>query len=497
MDADVVVAGGGPVGLMLAGELRLHGVDVIVLERLPTPSDKSRAQALHGRTIPTLDHRGLLGRFLAEERRLNGGGGKSHEKRALPRPHFAGIYGLPRLEPDGDVPLAVFVPQVVTTGLIATWAAELGADIRRGSDVEGFTQDDDGVTVRLSTGDSLRARFVVGCDGAHSVIRASADVAFTGTGATMTTLAGEVRLGDPGNVPVGWQRTPRGCTVISPHPAGGASRVVALDFAGPPADRDAPVTLDELAAVVSRIHDRYIPMADLRAGARYGDAARQAEQYRQGRAFLAGDSAHVHYPVGGQGLNLGIQDAVNLGWKLAAVLKGWAPQGLLDTYHTERHPVAASVLRHTRAQVALLNPHNVIDPVRELFAELLSLNEVGEHLATKMFAADVRYELGGSHLLAGGFAPNLKLEQTRLAELLHAGRPVFADLTGLAAARALAGRWSDRVDVVTTHCVDRPDVGGLLIRPDGYLAWACPPGEADLMELETVLRRWFGDPTDR
>nr|ADE34499.1 SsfO1 [Streptomyces sp. SF2575] len=511
MEPEVVVAGAGPVGLMLACELRRQGVGVVLVERTTEPANDNRAQALHGRTIPVLDRRGLLPRFRAAERELNGGGSggtESHRKRPLPRGHFAGITGLlpSAPDPDPDVPPVVFVPQWVTTRLLTEHAAELGVVLHRGSEITAVEQDADGVTVAVSGGTAparLRARYLIGCDGARSVVRRSAGIDFAGTGATLSTLAAEVHLDDPADLPVGWHRTQHGCTVISPHPEGGHSRVVVIDFSGPDADREAPVTLTELEERIAGVLGRKVAMSDLKNAQRYGDAARLADRYRVGRVFLAGDAAHIHYPVGGQGLNIGLQDAVNLAWKLAADLRGWAPDGLLDTYHTERYPVADSVLTHTRAQVALLAPGPRIDALRTLFTDLIGLADVSRYLSEKMSAADVRYDMGEAepHPLTGRFAPSLRLAteqgERRLADLLAGGRPLLLDLSGRAATAAVAARWADRVDVHAATCPAEPALGSLLIRPDSYVAWACAPGDApDQVErgLEAALRRWFGAP---
>ncbi|MEV0275027.1 FAD-dependent monooxygenase [Streptomyces sp. NPDC050610] len=519
MDTDVVVAGAGPVGLMLACELRLQGIDTVLIERLPEPANDNRAQALHGRTVPVLDHRGLLPRFRAAERELNGGAGggnDSHRKRPLPKGHFAGITGLRPAAPDGDpeVPAVVFVPQYVTTRLLSERAAELGVAMYRGSEITAVAQDPDGVTVRTdgrSAPARLRARYLVGCDGARSLVRRQSGIGFEGSDASLSTLAAEVRLDDLTDVPTGWHRTQHGCTVISPHPEGGHSRVVVIDFAGPDPDREAPVTLAELRERTAAVLGREIPMSDLKTAQRYGDAARLADRYRAGRIFLAGDAAHIHYPVGGQGLNIGLQDAVNLGWKLAGQMRGWAPVGLLDTYHSERHPVAAAVLTHTRAQVALLAPGPRTDALRDLFTELIGFEQVSRYLSEKMSAADVRYDMGGAapDPLTGRFAPSLRLETAqgtrRLADLMRHGRPVLLDLTDPAApdpARpaAAAAPWADRVDVHTGRCPGHPGYDAVLVRPDGYVAWACDPEDAPdwvAEDLTATLRRWFGAPGRR
>ncbi|MFJ6666439.1 FAD-dependent oxidoreductase [Streptomyces sp. NPDC091383] len=498
MGTDVVVVGAGPVGLMTAAELALGGAQVTVLERGTEPAGDSRAQVLHGRTIPTLDRRGLLDRFTAAEREMNGGAGRSQDRRALPKGHFAGITGLDFPVPGGGLPGAVFVPQAVTARILGERAAELGVEVRRGAEVVGVEQDTEGVVVRTADGSRVSAAFVVGCDGARSAVRRGAGIGFFGTDAIASTTAGEVFLGDPANAPAGWHRTARGCTVIAVHPGQGRSRVVAIEFTGPPADRTAPVTLDELARTVARIHGRDIPMAGLEAGARYGDAALLADVYRAGRVLLAGDAAHIHYPVGGQGLNIGLQDAVNLGWKLAAHVTGRASDALLDTFESERRPVADAVLNHTRAQLALLDPAPRVDALRAMFSDLIGFGEVNRYLAEKISAADIRYDTGTAdpHPLAGGWAPEAVLtlgdKRCRLAELLHGGRPVLLRLDEGDTATVSA---SARLDVVRATSPQLAGLTQLLIRPDGYVAWAADaglPAERVRSELHAALARLTG-----
>jgi 2-polyprenyl-6-methoxyphenol hydroxylase-like FAD-dependent oxidoreductase len=453
MDAEVIVAGAGPVGLMLAAELAARGVDTAVLE--------ARTE-------------------------LYGGAANGHARQPLPPGHFAGLARRPTAATPAVEP---------TARMLAARAVEFGATVHRGCAVEGFTQDEDGVTVRLADGapvHTVRAAYLIGCDGAHSRVREAAGIAFPGTGPTLDTIDAEVRLTDPDEVPSGWIRTPHGCAVVAVHPDGGFSRVVAIDFTRPAADRCAPVGLDEVAATVGRILGRPVPMAELRAGHRYGDVTRQAERYRDRRVFLAGDSAHIHYPVCGRGLDLGLQDAANLAWKLAGHLAGWAPPGLLDTYHAERYPIAAAFHAHTRAQTALLHPDERLDPVRALFAELIRFAEVDRFVAAK--GADGRYDPGApdAHPLAGRLAADIPLGTTP-------GRgPVLLDLSDDPEVRAAAAGWADRVSISRYPCPARPDLAALLVRPDGYVAWAAGRHESPARRrtgLLDALRRWFGEPT--
>ncbi|MGP4025779.1 FAD-dependent monooxygenase [Actinomadura sp. 3N407] len=490
VDFEVAVVGGGPVGMLLAYELALQGVRPVVLERLPEPTLQSKAGTLHARTAQTLDRRGLLDDVAG----VRGARPARRPPRGLVPFHFAGLFDLDLAKLDQEGPAIVGAPQAWAEHVFAVHAAERGAEIRRGHEVAGLTDHGDhGDHVTLAVQGprgpyDLTAAYVAGTDGARSAVRKLAGIPFAGSGATVAALMGDVRLLDPFEVPAGWHRTPRGWVMLLIDPYG-VSRVFTYDFRAPHPDRRAPVTLDELRDTAEYIAGMPIRMSDPRWLTRFGDAALQAETYRKGRVLLAGDAAHVHFPAGGQGVNTGMQDAVNLGWKLAATVQGRAPHGLLDTYHSERHPVGARVLWNTRAQIALMNPDPAITPLRELFTELMHLDQVNAHLGNMISGLDIAYDVGLPGVpLAGRLAPDMELKNDRgtfrLVDLLHPGRPVLLDLADRADLRAAA---DDRVDVVTAATTgdDAPDA--LLIRPDGYVAWAGP----DLTTLGPALDRWF------
>ncbi|QUQ71134.1 FAD-dependent monooxygenase [Kutzneria sp. CA-103260] len=442
----MVIVGAGPVGAMLAAELRLQGIGVVVLERLTRPAGLSKANALHARTIQTLDRRGLLARFqpVAGTRPTRG------------RAQFGGLAVLDRDAVEVDVPMMLGVPQAETERILLDHAIALGADIRRGEEVVGLAE----AVVETAAGQRIAAKFVVGADGGRSTVRKLAGIDFAGTDATVAALLGDVTVEDPGAIPFGWHRTDRGWVVGMIRPDG-VGRVFAFTFDGPHADRDAPLSLGELQSTVERILGRPVPMRDPRWLSRFGDACRQAVSYRKGQVLLVGDAAHVHFPAGGQGLNLGLQDAVNLGWKLAATINGTAADGLLDTYHAERHPVGERVLRNARAQVVLMDPDPRFDPLRELCTELMLLDETNRHLVSMLAGLDVHYE-PGEHPAIGHYAP----AWPGLAERLRGGRWVYVGPAPLDGAEWLPGEEQ------------------MLIRPDGYVAWA---GDAGMTE---ALRRW-------
>ncbi|MCZ7415033.1 rifampin monooxygenase [Streptomyces sp. WMMC897] len=471
---DVIVVGGGPTGLLLACELRLHDVDVVVLEKLTEPTRESRGQGLHTRSVELMDQRSLLGRFLDVSETFRVGGLFGGVMKAWPE----------RL--DTAHPYGLATPQPVTERLLNERARELGAEIRRGHEVVGLSQDEDGVTVELAGRAPLRARYAVGCDGGRSLVRKRLGVGFPGEPASVETLLGEMELTeDPEAVAAVVAEVRRTQLRFGAAPSGDGVFRLVVPAEGVSEDRTAPPTLEEFRQRLRAVAGTDFGAHSPRWLSRFGDATRQAERYRVGRVLLAGDAAHVHPPTGGQGLNLGIQDAFNLGWKLAAAVAGWAPEGLLDSYHAERHPVGARVLENTRAQITLLGTDPGATALRELFARLMDLEEVNRYVTGMITAVDVRYDLGEGHALLGRRLRDVPLKRGRLYELTHRGRGLLLDQTG----RLSVDGWADRVD----HVVDvseELDVPGVLLRPDGHVAWA---GE-DRRELHPHLARWFGSP---
>ncbi|MFF0550179.1 rifampin monooxygenase [Streptomyces sp. NPDC004311] len=470
---DVIVAGGGPTGLMLACELRLHGVRVVVLEKESGPTPHSKARGLHARSVEVMDQRGLLERFLPHGEKFAVGG------------FFAGIGTVWPDRLDTSHPYVFAVPQVVTERLLTERAVELGVEIRRGREVTGLRQDADGVDVALADGTRLRARYAVGCDGGRSTVRKLLGVAFPGEPATVETLLGEMRIGvAPETLAAVVAEVHKTHKRFGAVPEGDGLYRVIVPADGVSEDRTAPPTLDDFKKQLKAFAGTDFGVHSPRWLSRFGDATRLAEHYRVGRVLLAGDAAHIHPPTGGQGLNLGVQDAFNLGWKLAAEVNGRGPEGLLDSYHAERHPVAAAVLDNTRAQMQLMSTEPGPQAVRRLLSELMDFEEVNRHLIEKITAIGVRYDLGEGHELLGRRMRDTELSDgRRLYALMHAGRGLLLDRTGRL---SVDGR-ADRVDHVVDVVAD-PDVPAALLRPDGHVAWV---GE-DQQGLSDALGKWFG-----
>ncbi|MGH3852085.1 MAG: rifampin monooxygenase [Pseudonocardiaceae bacterium] len=469
---DVIVAGGGPTGLMLASELRLHGVHVLVLEREAEPTRVVRALGLHVRSIEVMDQRGLLERFLAHGKQVVAGG------------FFAGITKAwpDRLDTAHSYVLAI--PQPTTERLLAEHAIELGAEIRRGRELVGLSQDDHGVTAELADGTRLRSRYLVGCDGGRSTVRKLLGVGFPGEPTRVETLLGEVEVTVPPETLAAVVAEGRKTQLRfgAGHLGNGVYRLV-VPAEGVADDRTVPPTLEEFKQRLRVFAGTDFGAHSPRGLSRFGDATRLAERYRVGRVLLAGDAAHIHPPTGGQGLNLGIQDAFNLGWKLAAEVNGWAPEGLLDSYHTERRPVAADVLNNTRAQMELLSTEPGPQAVRRLVSELMDFEDVNRYLIEKITAIGVRYDFGEGHDLLGRRMRDVGLKRGRLYELMHHGRGLLLNQTG----RLSVAGWADRVD----HVVDvseELDAPAVLLRPDGHVAWV---GD-DQQDPHSQLPRWLG-----
>ncbi|MFE1168303.1 rifampin monooxygenase [Nocardiopsis sp. NPDC058789] len=471
---DVIVVGGGPTGMMVAGELRLHGVEVLVLERDEEPTRVVRSLGLHARSIEIMDQRGLLDRFLEHGTRYPLGG------------FFAGI---PAPAPEGLDSAHAYVlgiPQPVTDRLLTEHAVELGARVRRGAEVVGLEQDEHGVGVVLADGTRPRARYLVGCDGGRSTVRRLLGVDFPGEPSTSETLLGEMEVSaSPETVAAVVTEVRRTQKRFGLAPIDGAVHRVIVPAAGVSEDRTVPPTLEEFRERLTAVAGTDFGVHSPRWLSRFGDATRMADRYRVGRTLLAGDAAHVHPPVGGQGLNLGVQDAFNLGWKLAAEVRGRAPEGLLDSYASERRPVAADVLDLTRAQMQLMSTEPGPQAVRRLMTRLMDFEDVNRYLTERITALAVRYDFGEGPDLVGRACRDLTLERGRLYELLRGGRGLLLDRTG----RYSVTGWADRVDHVVDPC-EELDVPAVLLRPDGHVAWA---GQ-ERPTLDAALSRWFGPP---
>jgi 2-polyprenyl-6-methoxyphenol hydroxylase-like FAD-dependent oxidoreductase len=487
VDADVVIAGAGPTGLMLACELHLAGVRPVVLERLAEPTGLSKALALVGRSVDVLDYRGLLGRFQA--------------RAAAGVPNAAHFALIPLdLQKAGDLGLrALFIQQAATEEVLNAYARQLGVQIRRGHELTRVHQDAEGVNVRFNGPQGrgeLRARFVAGCDGGTSAVRKQAGIEFPGIPPAFLLRLGDVRL-EAGVTP---SDLPNLRVPLIPL-GSGFYRVITTEPYPAGLDRDAPMTLDELRASIRRVNGQDLPISGTRWVSRFTDASRQAAHYRAGRVLLAGDAAHIHLPAGGPGLNTGLQDAVNLGWKLAAEVQGWAPAGLLDTYHSERQAEGERVLMHTRAQGALMGSgaDGRVAALREVLGQLLQYEPPLRHLLNLMYALDTRYDTrtADPHPLAGRWMPDLELTTpagaSSIAELLHPARGVLLDLTDGGTYAGTGHGWKDRVDLVTASCT-APPAAAFLIRPDGYVAWAASPGTPGHDGLRQALTTWLGTP---
>jgi 2-polyprenyl-6-methoxyphenol hydroxylase-like FAD-dependent oxidoreductase len=501
--AAVVISGAGPNGLLLACELALAGVRPVVLDSQPGPSDEPKANGLVGQIIRQLDMRDLYHLF----------GGEA----GPPRPSYGWMFAGMSLSFLGleDNPMySLLIPQPRLVRLLEKRARDLGVDIRWGHELSGLSAGADAVAVTVQSAERtyrVDAAYLVGSDGGRSTVRKSMGIGFPGNTSPVVSRIAHVHLPDellvPGRgyeipgyglIPFGANRFDNGGLILFPlepdRPMLGT-----IEYGWTPGSIDAPMTLDELRDSVRRLIGVDMPFEAPKVQGSHalrrldGLNSRQAERYRAGRVLLLGDAAHVHSPMGGPGLNLGMQDAINLGWKLAAVVNGWAPTGLLDTYESERYEVGQRVLMHSQAQIALAAPGPEVSALRELFGELARKPQVAEHLAHLLAGSDIRYDVGDDHSLSGLLVPDLVLDDgRRVAEFLHDARPVLLDLAGGTAAQA-ATSWAGRVDVVSATMADAP-AAAMLIRPDGYVAWAADMvGAGDADRLRGALARWFGD----
>lgn len=483
-DHAVIIVGAGPTGLMLAAELALAQVDVVVIERRPTQElGEMRAGGLHADTIATLDQRGVADRFFSAGKtaQISGFGWFPLDMSDFPIRHN---YGL-------------ILAQSEIERILTSWVEELGVPIHRNLVVAGFTQDDSGINIALSNDMNVRADYLVGCDGGRSLVRKTAGIDFPGWDASISNLLAEVRFAEEPQW--GMRRDPGGINGIGPMENGAARVMLTERGVG---HTEAP-TLRVLSEALIAVYGTDFGVHSPRSISRFTDMARQAATYRKDRVFLAGDAAHVHYPTGGQGLNAGMQDAVNLGWKLAQVVRGTSPDTLLDTYHAERHPVGAAILRNTLAQVALLRTDDRTSALRDILGPIFAMDEPRHRLGAMISGLDIRYDLGDGHPLIGRRMPDLDLAivtgPSRVATLLHDARPVVLNF-GVPGTVDMDS-WSDRVKTIDARYAGEwllPVIGRIpapttvLIRPDGFVAWA---GDDLPHGLTEALTTWFGPLT--
>ena len=489
METDVIVVGAGPAGLMLAGELRLGGADVTVFEKRDVPSGASRGLGFTALAMQIFNQRGLYAKLSGAEPSRQG--------------HFGGLpldFGV--LEGAFFTVRGVFQYQVER--ILEEWATGLGASILRGYEVTGLAEQSDGIVADVSGPEgrlTAKAAFLVGCDGGRSTVRQQAGFDFTGTDATREMYLADV-VGRHIKPRFIGERVPGGMAMSAPL-EGGVDRIIVCEDGTAPSDARHSVTFDQVADAWQRLTGESLHGAESRWVSSFTDAARQATQYRRGRVLLAGDAAHIHLPAGGQGLSLGIADAANLGWKLAATVRGSATDDLLDTYHSERHPVGARVLRNSLAQGMLYLTGDDMKPLRSVLTEVIAIPDAARHLSGMVSGLDIRYDPGQSpaHPLVGRRLPDSELRlpgggRSRVSTRLHPARGVLISTADPAQSRAAIAGWADRVDVITvsalpaaaTEATAGPEATAALIRPDGYVAWAGP----GYGPLDEALDRWFG-----
>jgi 2-polyprenyl-6-methoxyphenol hydroxylase-like FAD-dependent oxidoreductase len=509
---DVVIAGGGPVGLFLACELQLAGMSVLVLERMEDHRSPLKAgwMGMRGLNFPSVEafyRRGLLkdvrecalGWTNADTRagmELRG----TEATGSAPAPrfggHFAGImldmakadfsdrkYVVPGPSASGGM-----ISLEAIESLLAEHAQQLGVDLRRGVEVTNFTQDENGVMVNAG-GELFAGRWLVGCDGGRSTVRKIAGFEFAGTEPEFTGYTASVKIADPEKLRPGFNLTETGMYINGPGP----DRIGLLEFDDAAFDRTTTITLESLQAILRRVSGTDVTLTEMHVASSYTDRARQATTYRKGRVLLAGDAAHVHSPLGGQGLNTGIGDAMNLGWKLAATIQGWAPGNLLDTYTEERHPIGAWALNWTRAQVAIMRPDPHARAIASVIRDLMQTQQGTTYFVTKISGISMRYDLGSDHPLVGCSAPDFEFEDgARLGELLHDGKGLLLDFAESKELCSLSQGRKDRLKCASARVKDSKGLTAMLVRPDGFVAWVAE-SEPDVSAAEKSIERWFGD----
>ncbi|MGC4044518.1 MAG: FAD-dependent monooxygenase [Armatimonas sp.] len=496
---DVIISGAGPVGLFLACELALANCSVLVLEKAENPHSplKQVPFGIRGLSAPTIEalyRRGLLDKLEVPKRLKNPHANAAQGARRQVG-HFAGI---PFYENDIDTSQwkyrlsASTEPSLVAEmdeleTVLARRAEALGVEIKRGLAITGFEQTEEGVTVQAGE-QSYHGSWLVGCDGSRSVVRKIGGFTFAGTEPEFTGYSTQVEIADPEKLRPGRNLTPAGMYLQSQP-----GYVILQDFDGGAFhDSGAPITREHVQEVLRRISGTDVTITALHIATTWTDRARQATTYRNGRVLLAGDAAHIHAPLGGQGLNLGLGDAMNLGWKLAATIRGKAAAGLLDSYQAERHPIGVQVLDWSRAQVAVMGPEPHARALNAIIRELMNTRDGATYFAGRVWGVHTHYDLGGGHSLVGHSAPNFEfVDGTKLGELMHDGKGILLDFQGSAALMSLAEEYSSLLKYVPSHAKEQLGLNALLIRPDGYIAWASDSREPDMQSLRQALGRWF------
>ena len=495
---DVIISGAGPVGLFLACELALAKCSVLILEKAENPHSplKNLPFGIRGLSAPTIEalyRRGLLEELEVHKRLKNPHKTSAPEGPRRQGGHFAGIPFL-----DGNIDSSQWryrLPSSTETNLISEMAelesvlgrrAEaMGVEIKRGLAITNFQQTADGVTVQ--SGDrSFEAKWLVGCDGSRSVVRKAGGFEFAGTEPEFTGYSAHVDIADPEKLSPGRNLTPTGMYFQSQP-----SYLVMLEFDGGAAHRAEPPAIEDVQATLRRVSNTDVTITALHAATTWTDRARQATTYRNGRVFLAGDAAHIHSPLGGQGLNLGLGDAMNLGWKLAATIQKKAPEGLLDTYQTERHPLGIQVLDWSRAQVAIMKPDPPSRALNAVVRDLINTRDGATYIAGRVWGIFTQYDLGGGHPLVGHSVPNFEFEDgARIGEFMRDGQGMLLDFDGNASLETLASSYGDRIKYVAGRAKEQLGLSAILIRPDGMIAWASD-NDLDCGELEKAAARWF------